>query len=358
MTLSGFIDTYSGKLAAERAAKRVHGVRAVANDVEVRLRLERTDPDIAQDAARALELRSTIPDGVQVVVHTGHVTLTGKVDWLFQKQSAENAVRDIRGVRGVLNHISVVPRAAVRDVRHPVQLGWGLARARNWTVATRTPLWRCTRLSTSPADVSRTWHDGSEVTSRQARSPPTRGAGMLAARLFQGVGLDGSFFCAARAEEWRRSVVWRVLLGILRHERPRSAPSLRASATVTSMRRLRLGITRLGPRQAFRFTRDVCYSASKRNLKSLVESLRAQSRAVTIIASLIAPMAAFASPSRRSRLIESTALTGPHRRRRSKHRAAALARGQWHETARMAPTTMRQSSTTRFLLRPLHSAGE
>ena len=120
VTLTGFIDSYSGKLAAERAAKRVHGVRAVANDVEVRLRLERTDPDIAQDAVRALELRSTIPDGVQVVVHAGHVTLTGKVDWLFQKQSAENAVRHIRGVRGVLNHISVAPRAAVHDVRHRI----------------------------------------------------------------------------------------------------------------------------------------------------------------------------------------------------------------------------------------------
>ena len=53
VTLSGFIDTYSGKFAAERAAKRVHGVRAVANDIEVRLSWERTDPDIARDAARA-----------------------------------------------------------------------------------------------------------------------------------------------------------------------------------------------------------------------------------------------------------------------------------------------------------------
>jgi len=119
VTLTGFVDSYSGKLAAERAAKRVHGVRAVANDVEVRLRLERTDPDIAQDAARALELRSTIPD-VQAVVHNGQVTLTGKVDWLFQKQSAEDAVRHIRGVRSVLNHISVAPRAAVHDVRHRI----------------------------------------------------------------------------------------------------------------------------------------------------------------------------------------------------------------------------------------------
>jgi osmotically-inducible protein OsmY len=120
VTLTGFIDSYSGKLAAERAVKRVHGVRAVANDVEVRLLLERTDPDIAEDAARALELCSTIPESVQVVVHSGHVTLTGKVDWLFQKQTAENAVRHIRGVRGVLNYISVAPQAVVRDVRHRI----------------------------------------------------------------------------------------------------------------------------------------------------------------------------------------------------------------------------------------------
>jgi osmotically-inducible protein OsmY len=120
VTLTGFIDTYSGKLAAERAAKRVHGVRAVANDIEVRLRLERTDADIAQDAARALELRSMIPETVQAVLHHGHLTLTGNVEWLYQKESAEMAVRHIRGVRGVLNHITVVPRAAVPDVRHRI----------------------------------------------------------------------------------------------------------------------------------------------------------------------------------------------------------------------------------------------
>jgi osmotically-inducible protein OsmY len=120
VTLTGFIDTYSGKLAAERAAKRVHGVRAVANDIEVRLRIERTDADIAQDATRALELWSMIPDTVQAVVHNGHVTLTGNVAWLYQKESAERAVRHIRAVRSVLNHITVAPKAVVRDVRHRI----------------------------------------------------------------------------------------------------------------------------------------------------------------------------------------------------------------------------------------------
>jgi osmotically-inducible protein OsmY len=117
VTLAGFTDSYSAKLAAERAAKRVHGVRAVANDIEVRLRSARTDLEISQDAARALALRGTIPDDVQVVVRGGHITLTGNANWLFQRRSAEDAVRHIRGVRGVANQISVVPPSSTREVR-------------------------------------------------------------------------------------------------------------------------------------------------------------------------------------------------------------------------------------------------
>lgn len=120
VTLTGYINSYAGKLAAERAAKRVRGVRAVANDIEVRLILQRTDADIAADVVRILELRSTIPTAVQAAVHTGHVTLTGRVDWIFQKCEAEKALRHIRGVRGVLNHITVAPRAIERDVRHRI----------------------------------------------------------------------------------------------------------------------------------------------------------------------------------------------------------------------------------------------
>ena len=119
VTLTGFIDSYPAKLAAERAAKRVQGVRAVANDLEVRLRLGRTDADIAQDAARVLEVQSSVPEGVQAAVHNGTVSLTGSVYWLFQKEAAERVVRHIRGVRHIFNHITVAPLAAVRDVhRH------------------------------------------------------------------------------------------------------------------------------------------------------------------------------------------------------------------------------------------------
>jgi osmotically-inducible protein OsmY len=120
VTLTGYVDTYAGKLAAERAAKRVYRVRAVANDVEVRSRLGRTDTDIAQDAARALALRSTVPAGIQVTVHDGRVTLTGNAAWLFERESAERAVHLVPGVRAVANRITVTPRAGVRDVRHRI----------------------------------------------------------------------------------------------------------------------------------------------------------------------------------------------------------------------------------------------
>lgn len=120
VTLTGYIDSYAGKLAAERVAKRVRGVRAVANDIEVRLKLDRTDADIAADAARALDLYASIPRGVQAAVHGGHVTLTGTAAWPFQKTHAEKIVRHIRGVRGVFNHIALAPRAVEGDVHHRI----------------------------------------------------------------------------------------------------------------------------------------------------------------------------------------------------------------------------------------------
>lgn len=117
VTLTGSINTYAGKLAAERAAKRVYGVRAVANDLEVTLGAGRTDADIAADAATMLKLHNEIPDSVQAAVHYGHVTLTGTVDWHYQRVQAEKAVRYIHGVRQVADRITVVPRAAGRDMR-------------------------------------------------------------------------------------------------------------------------------------------------------------------------------------------------------------------------------------------------
>jgi len=111
VTLTGLIDSYAGKLAAERAAKRVRGVRAVANDIEVRLKLDRADADIAADVTSALEESDTVPGSVQASVHNGRVTLTGKVEWAFQKHAAEQIVRHIHGVRSVADYICVAPHA-------------------------------------------------------------------------------------------------------------------------------------------------------------------------------------------------------------------------------------------------------
>jgi len=120
VTLTGFIDSYAGKLAAERVAKRVRGVRAVANDITVRLAVERTDTDIAHEAVQALKLLPALGENVQAAVHNGHVTLTGTVEWLFQRQQAETVVRHIRGLLGVFNHITVKPKAGQRDVQRRI----------------------------------------------------------------------------------------------------------------------------------------------------------------------------------------------------------------------------------------------
>ena len=120
VTLTGTINTYAGKLAAERAAKRVQGVRAVANDLAVKLMIGRTDADIAADCATMLRLHNEVPESVQAAVHHGHVTLTGTVDWHYQRLQAEKAVRHIRGVRDIVNRVAVVPRAAGRDMHRRI----------------------------------------------------------------------------------------------------------------------------------------------------------------------------------------------------------------------------------------------
>jgi osmotically-inducible protein OsmY len=119
VTLSGVIDSYAGKLAAERAAKRVHGVRtvAVANDLQVTLRRPRSDTDIANDAARALETHLILPPTVQVVVHSAHVVLTGTVHTLFQRVVAEKALRYVKGIKSPINRVVVIPTPSADDIR-------------------------------------------------------------------------------------------------------------------------------------------------------------------------------------------------------------------------------------------------
>ena len=112
-TLTGDVDTFSKKWAAERAALRVRGVKGVANEIEVRLPSpdQPTDPEITEAAARALALNSVVPeDAIKVTVSRGWVTLRGEVQWQYQRYEAERVVRNLRGVRGVSNLVTVRPR--------------------------------------------------------------------------------------------------------------------------------------------------------------------------------------------------------------------------------------------------------
>ena len=109
VTLSGYVDSYYKKWAAERAAARVFGVKAVAEEIQVRLpgSLKRSDEDIARAAANALEWNVAVPhDRIKVQVQDGVVTLSGEVDWWYQKDAAEDAVRKLMGVVLVSNHIT------------------------------------------------------------------------------------------------------------------------------------------------------------------------------------------------------------------------------------------------------------
>lgn len=120
VTLSGYVDTYAAKLAAERCARKVYGVQGVANELQVSLAEERIDPDLAHDAVVALKNRVDVPPGIEVTVRSGMISLGGSVTWMYQKASAERAVKYLRGVRGVINNITVKPMVSPRDVQHRI----------------------------------------------------------------------------------------------------------------------------------------------------------------------------------------------------------------------------------------------
>jgi osmotically-inducible protein OsmY len=114
VTSTGWVDSFVKKWAAEQAVEHVRGVRAVANDIEVRLPgwAERTDADIAAAVARALEWDAVLPSGaVTASVSNGWVTLRGEVEWEYQRREAERQVRRLTGVRGVTNLITVHPKS-------------------------------------------------------------------------------------------------------------------------------------------------------------------------------------------------------------------------------------------------------
>lgn len=124
ITLTGTVDSYSKRYSAEEAAHRVRGVKAVANDIELRL-LEstaRNDSDIAGAAVHALEWDAMVNvEDLDVTVSKGWITLKGTVNWPFEKHDAERVVQRLTGVRGVSNLLTIKPRLAASDLKRNIE---------------------------------------------------------------------------------------------------------------------------------------------------------------------------------------------------------------------------------------------
>jgi osmotically-inducible protein OsmY len=124
VTLTGFVKSYTDKWEAESDAERVAGVMGVANDIEVRLPAgnERSDPEIAREAVAALE--NELPyssQNMKVVVRSGWITLEGTAEWNYQRTRAEDAVRRIKGIRGVTNLIVLKPRVTPSEIKSKIE---------------------------------------------------------------------------------------------------------------------------------------------------------------------------------------------------------------------------------------------
>jgi len=122
VTLSGFVSSYMEKLAAERAARRVQGVRAVANDLEVKFTSQRTDPEIARDVVKNVENHVFLPaDKITVTVRDGWVSLDGTVNWNYQRELAQDSAKGVKGVRGITNNIMLKSRISTSDVKSKIE---------------------------------------------------------------------------------------------------------------------------------------------------------------------------------------------------------------------------------------------
>jgi osmotically-inducible protein OsmY len=124
VTLSGFARSYGQRRAAEAAAKRVAGVLAVVNNLEVRLPIihRRADPEIARDAVESIKYWLPYSyERIKVVVKEGWVTLEGEVEWNYQREDAEKAVATLRGVKGVSDEIQVKPRVAPTEIKRKIE---------------------------------------------------------------------------------------------------------------------------------------------------------------------------------------------------------------------------------------------
>lgn len=122
VTLSGFVASYMEKDAAERAAKRVRGARAIANELQVKPTFTRTDGEIARDVVQDLTNHVFLPaDKIQVTVRNGWITLDGKLDWQYQKNLAENSAKKVKGVIGITNNILLKPSVSATGIKSKIE---------------------------------------------------------------------------------------------------------------------------------------------------------------------------------------------------------------------------------------------
>lgn len=124
VTLTGHVRTFPERLAAERAVARVKGVKAIAEEIEVRPEGSHltADDEIAKRALSVLHWNTAVPDdSIRVTVTRGAVTLSGTVEWNYQREAAEDALRGIVGITGILNHIEVRPATTARNVREQIE---------------------------------------------------------------------------------------------------------------------------------------------------------------------------------------------------------------------------------------------
>jgi osmotically-inducible protein OsmY len=123
VTLTGHLASHAEKYAVERAVQRVHGVKALAVELTVKLPFDnqRTDADIAMAVECALDWNALVPDDkIQPLVENGWITLAGEVEWGYQRSAAESAVRDLMGVTGVSNLVKVKPKVSPADVEKKI----------------------------------------------------------------------------------------------------------------------------------------------------------------------------------------------------------------------------------------------
>jgi osmotically-inducible protein OsmY len=123
VTLSGEVDSFSRKYSAAKAAERVAGVKAIADELTIKLpsAFVRSDTEVAHSVVESLRWAIDVPDSVKARVENGWVSLEGMVEWQYQRASAERAIRHLTGVKGVSNLITIKPRASAPDVREKIQ---------------------------------------------------------------------------------------------------------------------------------------------------------------------------------------------------------------------------------------------